>query len=73
MTRTPAAVLSDLAAFIRGNLPVDTVVVYPTRWGTEKGRIIGRSYTAYEMADGSYVSFDQVHGRPAPASPLVAF
>lgn len=47
----------------RGLLPVSTV--------TELGTIARRSLTAYQMTDGSWVSFDRVHGRPAMAEVLV--
>lgn len=38
---------------------------------TPQGVIVGRSYTAYEMADGQYVAFSAVHGAYSAASPLV--
>lgn len=38
---------------------------------TPHGVIVGRSYTAYEMADGSYVPFVTVHGPYRATMPLV--
>lgn len=48
-----------------GLLPAGTV--------TEQGTIVGSTLTAYEMADGSFVAFQAVHGKPAPVMPLVVF
>lgn len=40
---------------------------------TPHGVIVGRSYTAYEMADGQFVPFTTVHGPYRPVEPLVVF
>lgn len=54
----------------RGLLPAGTVLPI---WGT----ITRRSDTAYACVDFSgeevWVSFDRVHGAPAPVEPLVVF
>lgn len=51
----------------RGCLPAGTV--------TEFGTILETSYTAYLVTSTTgiprWVSFDQVHGRPSPVTPLV--
>ena len=49
----------------RGMLPAGTV--------TDHGVIVRRSDTAYLMAGGGWVSFDRVHGKPAPVAGLVPF
>lgn len=46
-----------------GLLPAGTV--------TPLGVIERSTLTAYEMADGTFVAFSRIHGRPAPATPLV--
>lgn len=68
--------IARLAESIRGLLPVGTHVTWdhPTMVAHKcHGTIIGRSLTAYEMATGEFVSFVRVHGKPAPAMPLVVF
>lgn len=54
---------SEFSAIQPGLLPAGTV--------TEHGTIVASTLTAYELADGSFVAFQQVHGKPAPATPLV--
>lgn len=53
----------------RGLLPAGTETTF--------GRILRTSDTAYEVVRvghlPTWVSFDALHGRPAPASPLVTF
>lgn len=53
----------DFSATPHGLLPIGTV--------TPQGVIAGRSFTAYEMEDGSFVPFAAVHGAYPVASPLV--
>lgn len=57
-------------AATRGLLPAGTVLPI---WG----RIVRQSDTAYACVDFSgeecWVSFDRVHGTPAPVAPLVSF
>lgn len=48
-----------------GLLPIGT--------DTDFGRITARSYTAYEMADGSFVAFSKVHGPYKAETPLAVF
>lgn len=55
----------DFTATPPGLLPAGTQTPY--------GVIVGRSYTAYEMSDGSFVAFSKVHGPYTPAEPLVIF
>lgn len=55
--------MSDFAHIQPGLLPAGTV--------TEHGTIVRSTLTAYEMADGSFVAFQRVHGRPEPVMPLV--
>lgn len=61
----PVAPTSIIQSTPHGLLPAGTV--------TEHGTIVGRSFTAYELADGSYVSFVTVHGPHRPVAPLVVF
>ncbi len=53
----------DFTTTTRGTLPAGTV--------TDLGVIAETSCTAYRMTSGEWVSFDRVHGRPVPVSPLV--
>lgn len=55
--------MPEFSAVQPGLLPAGTV--------TEHGTIVSSTLTAYEMADGSFVPFRSVHGRPAPVMPLV--
>jgi hypothetical protein len=56
----------------RGLLPIGTVL-------PSGARIVDVSLTAYKVSNVSrgrtvaWVSFDAVHGRPAPVTPLVTF
>ena len=55
--------MSDFSHVQPGLLPAGTV--------TAHGTIVRSTLTAYELADGSFVAFEKVHGKPAPATPLV--
>lgn len=44
----------------------------PTGTETDLGVIEATSLTAYRIA-GEWVPFQRVHGKPAPATPLVTF
>lgn len=61
----PMATTGEFSADTRGILAAGTE--------TSKGVIVGRSYTAYEMADGAFVPFDSIHARAAMVEPLVVF
>jgi hypothetical protein len=60
---TEEVTVSQFSTTAHGLLPAGTE--------TPQGVIVGRSYTAYEMADGTYVPFVTVHGPYTPAEPLV--
>lgn len=62
---TQEVAMSQFSTTTPGTLPAGTV--------TELGTIVCSTLTAYEMADGRFVSFVKVHGAPSPVEPLVVF